>query len=551
MPAITLSKDRFSQFIERPITVDEMVKWLPWLGLDIADVGPDYVKVEYNPNRLDFSSYAGIARAFCGLRGWKVGLPDFEVKSGEIVLKVDPSVEAVRPYVLGAVVRDLRLDSDAIKEIMDMQEDIHWGVGRNRRKVSIGVHDMDKVSAPFFYTTGDPSTKFVPLGCAEEMNLKEILEKHEKGIVFGYILAGAERYPLIVDGKGRICSFPPIINSELTKVTDQTRNLFIDITGTDFVAISRGLNIFVTALHDMGGKLESVRIAYPDRTIVSPDLRPEKRRLRLGYSREISGLDLSEKEAIRSLEKCRLGVRKVEEGVLEVTIPAYRIDIMHEIDLVEEVLIGYGYYRIEPTLPPTPVTGEPHEVSQLIDYIRQVMIGLGFTEAVNFLLTNEEAHYRKLRMRVGKAARLANPVSAEYSIVRESLLPSLISNLAHNKHERYPQRLFEVSDTIMINRRRDVATERRLHVAGIISHASASFTEIRSSAEALLANLGVTKWEIKEKRHPSFIAGRSAAIYVRKLRVGILGEIHPEVLNNFELENPTCAFEIDVDRLMK
>jgi len=439
-----------------------------------------------------------------------------------------------------------------VRELMEMQEDLHWGLGRDRKKASIGLHNMDRVQPPFAYTTGDPNTvKFVPLDKVEEMSLQEILEKHEKGVAYRHIVDWAPRYPLILDSKGRVLSLPPIINGELTRVDSQTKNLFIDITGTDHNAITRSLNVLVTALADMGGSVESVQVKYPDRTVVSPDLAPQRMRLRVDYAGKLLGLKLSETKAMRCLRKCRMDAKRVGKGVLEVLIPPYRIDILHEVDLVEEVAIGYGYFRLKPTKPATITTGKQHKASTLANSVRQIMIGLGFAEAMNFILTNETIHYEKMRRKTKKMVKLANPVSIEYSIVREDLLPGLMKNLTDNKHESYPQRIFEVSDVITINERTETRTERRLHVAGVSSHATANFTEIKSCVEALLANLGLTSWSVKETRHPSFLEGRAAATYVKGRKIGILGEVHPEVLNNFELENPTAAFEIDLEKILK
>ena len=551
MPVITLSKDRFSAFIGRSITVEEMAKWLPWAGLDIEDVGPDYIKVEFNPNRIDFSSTAGVARAFSGLREWETGLPKYEVVKGKVVLNVDSSVSEVRPYVLAAIIRNIRLGDDSVRELMEMQEDLHWGVGRDRRKISIGVHNMDVVKPPFSYITSDPNAvRFVPLDKVEEMSLQEILEQHEKGMAYSHLVDWASKYPLIIDSQKRVLSFPPIINGELTKVDSQTQNLFIEITGTDYNAIARSLNVLVTALSDMGGTIESVRVNYPDRTVVSPDLTPQRIRLRIDYANELLGLKLSESKVIQSLRKSRLDAKKTSKGVLEVSIPAYRIDIMHEIDLVEEVAIGYGYFRLKPTRPATITTGKQHSASEKANRVRQIMIGLGFIEAMNFILTNEVAHYEKMRQKVGgRTVKLANPVSTENSIARVELLPSLMKNLADNKHQSYPQRLFEVSDVIRISGKTETRSERRLHVAGVCSHPIANFTEIKSIVEALLADLNVRRWVVKAARNPSFLEGRVAAIHVKGRKVGVLGEVHPEVITNFELENPIGAFEINLEEV--
>jgi phenylalanyl-tRNA synthetase beta chain len=551
MPTITLERSRFSRFVGRDLSVEEMAKWLPWLGTDTEEIGSDYVKIEYNPNRVDFSSYGGVARAFQGLMGWETGMPKYEVKKGNIVLSVDRSVADVRPYVVAAAVRNLKIDLGTFKELIDMQEDLHWMVGRDRKKASIGVHNLDAVEPPFSYVTCAPNEiKFVPLDKAVEMTPQEILEKHEKGVAYKSEVDWASRYPLIVDKLGRVLSFPPIINGELTRVDETTRNLFIDITGTEPNAISRSLNVLVTALSDMGGTIESVSVQYGDYTLVAPDLTPQKMKLRVNYANELLGLKLSTSKAVEALRKSRFDARKAERGVLEVTIPAYRIDILHEIDLVEEVAIGYGYYRLKPSKPATVTTGREHRVSEVANDVRQIMVGLGFVEALNFVLANKVDHYQKMRRKTEGLVRLANPVSIEYSIIRNDLLPCLMRNLADNKHQAFPQQMFEVSDVIKLNKTAETRTERKLHAAAVSSHPTANFTDMKSILEALLMNLGLKNWTVKEAKYPSFLEGRAATIYIKGIELGIVGEVHPEVLNNFELENPTSAFEIDLQKLI-
>ena len=552
MPVITLYEERFSKFMGRKITVKDMAKWLPWMGFDIEETGEDYVKVEYNPNRIDFCSYAGVARALKGFITKETGLPKYKAKEPKVTLIIDRAVADVRPFMLAAIVRDTKLDEDAVVELMEMQEDIHWGLGRDRKKVSIGIHNLDVVKPPFTYTAVKPeSVKFVPLGKTEEMTLKEILEKHEKGVAYSHLIDWAPKYPLLTDRNGAVLSMPPIINGELTRVDAKTRNLFLDVTGTNYEAVEKSLKVLVTALADMGGTIEKVKVKYANRTVVSPNLEQEKMMLRVDYANKLLGLELSEAEAIKCLQRCRLDAQKVGKGILEVSIPAYRIDILHEVDLVEEVAIGYGYYRLKPTIPTAVTVGEQHPAQRLANTVRQIMIGLGFLEVMNFTLTNERLHYDFMRMKREKPIKLANPVSTEYSIMRQSLLPGLLKNLAENKHESFPQRLFEVSDVGKINTRLESMCERRLNVAAVSSHSTANFTEIKSFAEALLASLGFKNWQIKEAKHRSFLEGRTATIYVKGKRLGIIGEMHPEVLNNFELENPTVAFEIDLERLIK
>jgi len=447
-------------------------------------------------------------------------------------------------------VRNMQLDEEAIVDLMEMQEDLHWGIGRNRKKASIGVHNLDVVKPPFTFTAVEPDkAKFIPLERTEEMSLREILEKHDKGIAYRHLVDWAPRYPLLIDKDGKVLSMPPIINGELTRLTNKTTSLFLDVTGPDYVAVERSLNVLATALADMGGTIEKVHVKYPNRTVVSPDLTPQKMTMRVNYANELLGLKLFEAQVVESLRKCRLDAKTVKNGIVEVAIPAYRIDVLHEVDLVEEVAIGYGYYRLKPTIPETSTIGEQHPAHRTANVVRQIMTGLGFTEVMNFTLINEALHYEKMRLSTYNTIRLANPVSSEYTILRENLLPSLMKNLIDNKHESFPQRLFEVSDVGRINQRVESRCERRLHVAGVSSHSTANFTEIKSCVEALLHNMGLKRWEIKPIKHASFLEGRTAAIHLKQKQIGVLGEIHPEVLNNFELENPTSAFEIDIEEI--
>jgi len=550
VPVITLQRERFSRFVGRELTVETMVEWLPWIGFDLEDVGSDYVKVEFNPNRVDLCSYSGAARAFKGLMGWETGLPEYKVHDGKIKLTIAKAVGKVRPFMLAAVVRDIKLDDEAVVDLMEMQEDLHWGIGRNRKKASIGVHNLDTVNPPFTFTAVEPDkAKFVPLDIAEEMTLKEILEKHDKGMAYRHLVDWAPKYPLLLDKEGKVLSMPPIINGELTRLTNKTTNLFLDVTGTDYAAVERCLSILATALSDMGGILEKVHVKYPDRTIISPSLTPQRMKLKVDYANELLGLKLSEAQVIESLKKCRLGAEAVGKGVVEATIPAYRIDMLHEVDLVEEVAIGYGYYRLKPTIPIRLTIGEQHPVHRVAGIVRQIMIGLGFTEVMNYTLTNETVHYGKMRLKPSEVIKLANPVSLEYTILRQNLLPNLMKNLMDNKHESFPQRLFEVSDVGHINQRAETRVERKLRVAGVSSHSAANFTEIKSTVEALLHNMGLRGWEIRPVKHMSYLEGRAAAVIMKRREMGVLGEIHPEVLNNFELENPTCAFEMDIEQV--
>jgi len=514
VPVIDLKRRRFARFLGTELSTAEMAERLPWLGLDIEDVTAESVKVEYNPNRADFCSYTGIARALQGVMNLKTGLIDYRVTPSNLLFKVDPTVKDVRPVILCAAVRNLIIDEDIVAEIMKMQDDLTWSIGRDRKKAAIGIHDLDKTRGPFMYIGCQPdSLTFVPLGKTEEMTPRQVLEKHEKGMAYGHLVAGLERYPVILDGDGRIISFPPVINSEQTRVTGDTRNLLIDVTGNEIGPVSNALNILVTALADMGGTLQSVIMDYYDRKIVSPDLSPKVMKFRPEYGRRILGLKLSDDQVAKALERCRMGVRR-RDRILEVEIPAYRVDIMHEVDLVEELALGYGFYKITPTVPKTLGIGEPHPLVELARKSRTIMVGLGYVETMNLILTNDDIHYRRMRMRNGDAVRLLNPVSADFSIMRTSLLPGLMKNLMDNTHESYPQRIFESSDIILRQPDSPVKTRRVLHLAGVSSHAGAGFTEARSVVESVLRNLDVEGWRVVEDSQPFFVEGRAAKMVI-------------------------------------
>jgi phenylalanyl-tRNA synthetase beta chain len=300
----------------------------------------------------------------------------------------------------------------------------------------------------------------------------------------------------------------------------------------------------------MGGAIEDVRVQYPNRILITPDLAPQRMRLNVDYANKRLGLNFSETETIEALRKSRLDAERFDKGVLDVKVPAYRTDILHEIDLVEEVAIGYGVYRLEPTKPAVNTTGKKHKVSEVAMIVRQIMVGLGFTEALNFVLTNEVDHYVKMRKKPEELVTLANPVSKDYSIIRKELLPSLMKNLTISKHHIFPQKMFEVSDVIMFEEDSETYTKRKINLAAVNSHSTANFTEIKSILESLLTNLGLKDWTLKETNNTSFLQGRAATISVKNMELGIVGEIHPEVLNNFELENPTGAFEIELQKII-
>lgn len=554
MPTIELKIERLERLVGKKLDLKELEYDLQWIGLDLEDINLDEkkVKVEYNPNRPDFSSPEGIARALKGYYELELGIPSYEVKPGDITLNVEPSVKKVRPYIVCGVIRDIDLDEDEVATLMNIQEHLHWAVGRDRRKVAIGVHDLDKIVPPYRYTAVKPdSVSFIPLhGDGYPMNLEEILLLHDKGIEYAHILEGKEVYPIIFDSNDDILSFPPIINGILTTVTDDTENLFLDLTGTDFKAVNLALNILSTTLSDMGAQIESVKVNYQGgKEIMTPNLDPKKWEVKTSYINNVIGLKLSSPEMIKCFQKIRMDAKKSRKnGYLDIWVPAYRGDIMHPVDFTEECAIGYGYFNLPLTIREGGV-GAYHPIQDFSNKIRKIMIGAGYLEILNFILTSSEKQFDLMKQDYDNTqiVEIANPVSKEYNTTRIKLLPQLMDTLLLNRSEEKPLRIFEVGDVILLSPDEETGSKRELHLSAASYHEEADFTEIRATLDFIMGSLGYKNdFEIKPNKNSSYIEGRYGEIYLNGKKAGEIGEIHPEVLLNFKLEFPVAALELNL-----
>ncbi len=552
MPVLDVPLKKINKLIGKNLTLKQLEEYCLHLGADIDDKREDGVKVEYNPNRPDFCSLAGFARAIKGITGIEVGIPKYKLQTSGFTTKVEKSVLQVRPFIQCAVVRNVSFDADDIADLMNTQETLHWVVGRDRKKVSIGIHDLRNIEAPFTYLGVDSTTRaFLPLGENREMTPREICLEHLKGIKYAHLVNPDGIVPYLVDKNGGVLSFPPIINGILTLVTEKTKDIFIDATGTDEKAVKHALEILTSSFAEEGYQVETVSVVYPDgKKIVTPTFTSETWNVRSAYVKEVLGLDLSRKDLELYLEKSRFGINKAKSNDenIAVDIPSYRVDILHEVDLVEDIAISYGYHNMEPLLDNIVQVGEQHPIFKMQNKCRDIMAGLGFIEVVSWTLVSKDWQYDKMRT-TGKPVELLNPVSKEFNIYRDSLLPSLINILQKNKPYPLPQKIFEVADISKIDDKLETRTTREIFLSGAIIHSKVDFVETKSNVEAILKSLGVTNFKLEFAEHPSFFEGRCAKIMVKSKKIGIFGEIHPEVLNNFELENPVGAFEIEVEKL--
>jgi len=543
MPLVTFDYKDFIRLLGYDIPKETLIEKLPMIGGDFSHVDGDEINIEFFPNRPDLTSVEGIARASRAFFGFKTGLQTYEVFPSDVLLKVDPSVKPVRPYVTTALVRNVTMTDELIASLMGLQEKLHVGLGRNRKKIAIGVHNAEPVTPPFTYKAVDPdSVSFVPLAKDEPMTLQEILRNHEKGVDYAHLLDPFTKYPLIVDAHNNVLSFPPIINGRLTEVTPYTKDIFIDVTGTDRKAINYALNIVTTALAERGGKLFRTTVLDEGKKITSPDFTPLKQKISVTTVNTLLGTSLKEKEVMTYMKKMGHNAADAGGGGIAVEVPSWRPDILHEVDLIEDVAVGYGFDIFESDFPNALTFGRTLPHHGFHERLRSVMIGLGYNEVTTFVISNENDECTRLGLPKKKLVEIENPIGEEYSRLRASLLPSLLKLLRENRHHPLPQQIFEVGVVV------DEQAKNRYRLAGMKIDAKAHFTECKSIVETVLRECGL-KLIIKEATNAAFIDGRCAAVVHDGVDIGAFGELHPRTIQEFSLEYPVIAFELAVDYL--
>lgn len=546
MPVINFSYSDLCDLVGREVPRDTIKERLPLIGADLKamDESSDELSFEFFPDRPDMYSVEGISRALRAFLGYEPGLRSYAVGESSVDLLVEPSVKEVRPYIWSALVEGNEITDPLIRSMMDLQEKLHLTLGRNRRKVAIGIHDFGTVEPPFTYKAVLPDElSFVPLQGDRRMTPSEILKEHEKGKAYAFVLEGKRRYPMIMDRKGEVLSFPPIINGATTAITENTKDIFVDCTGTDLNAVTSAVNILTTALAERGGKIKTVRITQDGRTVLAPDLKPWHMSLDSAYVNSWNGTVLDPKAMADCLMRMGHGAAAGKNGI-DVLIPKYRGDVLHPVDLAEDVAIGYGFEKFGNTLPRMATFGIENPLTSFGNAVKGIMIGLGYFEVVTLSLSNPRDQYSSMNLPEEKTAiRVKNPVSEEHVLVRTSLLPSLMTVLRKNKHRELPQRIFEVGEVVRHSKNRTI-------LAGVAIHPKASFTEAKSLVQAILSSAGFAS-EVSSEEHPSFVRGRCAGVSVGVDEIGVLGEVSPSTIEAFELNYPMIAFELDLERLFQ
>lgn len=554
VPTINVNKVDLERLCNLVLSDKLIEDKFPMMGVEVEEIFEEIdksgkkqkiIQFSINPDRPDYLSVEGLARGFRGFMGINTGFQQFDVYESDTNVTVLDNES--RPYIAFALVKNVQMDEMVLESIINLQEKLHWALGRDRKKLAIGVHDFDMVKGPFTYKEikGD-EIKFAPLGYdSEEMTPKEILEKHEKGQKYGKLIKDG-KFPIIVDSKNNVLSMPPIINGTLTKVTKNSKNLLIDITGTEKEAVEEALNIFVCSLFERSGTIYSVNVNGKR----YPDLTPRYREISIDLINKKLGLELNAGEIISALKKARMDV-KFENEKLMVKIPAYRNDILHNVDLKEEVAKNHGYEKFEGKLPSIATTGSRNPIEKKCKHYQNTMLGFGFFEVMNLTLSNQETLFEKMNLKYSEKdyVEVLKPASIEHRVLRTSILPMLLETLFINKHNVLPQKIFEIGDCVLIDEndtKTDTKCKNIKKISCAVVHPLTNFNEIKTVTEGLLRET-FGEFEIENYEHPSFISGRCAKILNNGKEIGFFGEIHPEVILNFELEHPIVAFEILIE----
>ena len=520
----------------------KIIERIPYVGLDIESVDGDSIRVEYSPNRPDFGTDFGIARALKGILGREVGLPRFPVRPSGVSVTVDKRLATIRPYIACVVATGLRLDDEDVRQMISLQEDLHNGLGRKRKLVAIGFHDLDAVIPPLSYRAVGRSFSFVPLGGRSPMTLGSILSETYEGKTYGGALGGSKLFPVITDSKGTVLSFPPIINGTATRVTSKTRDILVDVTSNVRQAGDDVLAVIATTLAEAAGKIGTVEIRGA-RLRATPDLAPTKIPLDVNLVRSVLGLDLSTRDILASLARSRLGVRG-----RSVLAPRYRVDLLHPVDVAEEVALGYGFDRIGPVYPPSASPGSFNEFEDFLDSASTVMAGAGMIEMMTFELTDEASLYSRFHRSSSGSIQVRNPKSLEHSVLRDSLLPTLMASLSGNVRSDYPQRVFEIG---RVYSRGKAGVSEEWHLGCVVAHSQSSYTEAKMYLDAACRTLAAKEVTANGSQHWAFAPGRCAKVQMGGKELGHVGEMMPETIEAFGLAVPVSGFEIDLGSMFE
>jgi len=547
MPTITFSLKDLQHLVGKKLTIVEVGELAHYGKGDLEnyDEESDEVKIDFGDTNLPYLwSVEGFARLIRGILGLQKGLQKIKVQKGDYHVIADKSVAKIRPFIACFAAKGQKIDGYLLKQLVQLQEKFCETYGRRRQKVSIGLYSYKRLNFPVHYKAVEPLTvEFVPLEFKAKMNLREILAEHPKGKDYAWILEGLDRYPVLIDDKNEAMSFIPIINSNFTgKLEVGDDSLFFEATGTDEEAVNLAANIFAYALHDRGFQIYSSDIKYHHKKAIAPDLKSEIIAIKNEQMSRLFGLELDENEIKHLLEKAQF-----DFSDYKVKIPPYRKDILHPCDIIEDIGIMYGYDKIK-ELPLTTFTiGSTLKMNDFIDKAREIVVGLGYQEIMSAILTNKEFLYKRMNVEDLGAIEIEDPMSETYSAVRSWILPNLMEVFSKNKHVEFPQKIFE-EGLVNIRKGEEIIEYNRIAIAS--SHDVANYTEMRQVLDLIMKLFGL-HCDIEEAEHSSFIEGRCGRAIVKGKKIAYLGEINPAVLENWGLDMPVAALELNLSEMFE
>jgi phenylalanyl-tRNA synthetase beta chain len=561
MVMATLPTRDFFDALGQELSEQELHQALFSLGMELDSYDENELVVEITPDRLDLLSTQGLARAIKHFLGLASDFPSYRAQHDEeFVVHIADKVKEIRPHTVCVVVKNLQLNDERVKTIIALQEKLHATLGRKRQRGAIGLYPLEKITWPIQYTADAPDEiSFIPLEATEKMTARELLANHPTGKQYAHLLADAKEYPYFVDAAGLVLSVPPIINSETTgRVTPQTTEIFIECSGHEVALLEQLLVHLTTAFADMGGTLYAVRVEYTGErddltgllhSHYTPNLSPSSIQFNPLQVKKVLGIDVPPAVILQHLERMMHKVLEKSPQEWEVTSPVFRYDIWHERDIVDDVARSFGYDNITPRLPNVASIGSVLPLSALREELSEILVGLGFLETYTFALTGKEEHLDNMLLDENKVSFVPVINGAEnQSLLRISLLPQQLQLLATNRNRPLPQKIFEGDFVVIPDASKDVRSRNEMHVCALITDKVVTFTQIKQVLDAVLSTRGV-QVTIKKGSHPSFLAGRVGTVMYGEKAIGVIGELHPQVLLNFGLQSPVAAFEINLEAL--
>lgn len=546
MTILTMNRAELEKSVGK--ITEEMEEKITQMGTPMEEVTASEVSVEVFPNRPDLLSLPNFATALNQFNGKKEIL-NFDIKKGEkdYVVKIEKAVKKVRPYTVCAIVKNLKLDNEKIIQLIDVQEKLHNSIGRKRKKVAIGIYPLDKIALPITFTARKPEDiNFIPLEAKKEMPARQILKIHAAGIEYVHLLKDAEVYPIFVDSNNEILSMPPIINSEKTgRVDEKTREVFIECSGDNLHYLKKCLNILVQTFHVMGATIYSIEIKDPtSKSFATPDMSFEELSFKIEDIEKILGISLSEKQVKKYLERMGIGYTSKKDKSIAL-IPPYRTDILHWVDLSEEIAIAHGYDNFEPIIPEISTIAGEDGVEKTKRVIANILVGAGLLETSSFHLTSKR-NIKKSHFDYKDFIEVAESKTANDTL-RMDLLTNLFEILSENSDATYPQKLFEMGRVFSRDKSGESETgiKESEHLAIALIDEKTNFTELKQIVDYFFKMLGLS-YTIEDSEDSNYISGRVGNVIVDGKSVGVIGEVAPRVLKNWKLKMPVVAMEIEL-----